>query len=466
MLTENDEIREKYQKQFQYIMIDEYQDTNQAQYRFAKLISHKHQNICVVGDDDQGIYAWRGADIKNIQSFEEDFENVTVVKLEQNYRSTANVINAAVAVIKQNNARVDKSLWTDKGDGETITIYQGRDQEEESEYVVERIRNLQQLHIPLSNVAILYRTNYQSRAIEEALLKTGMPYKLVGGFRFYERKEIKDVISYLRFIYNIKDELSLHRVLNVPSRKMGPKSVAKLHEISKKCDLSLGEFLIGAYVSMNPDLESEIKIPDYKIHTIASFKDDWGKFLTIVNTFGFLYMNAKKRDILEIIDMILEKTKYVEWFDDGSDQATMKKENVNELKNVASRYADKYKGRSLEMFLNEIALIEQEQDKNQDGSGNYVNLMTLHSSKGLEFDYVFMIGMEEGLLPHSRAFVEEDELEEERRLCYVGITRAREKLFMTFAEKRQTREGYTSQLPSRFLGEIPQEICDYFSWSA
>ena len=451
MLTENEKVREYYQNQFKYIMIDEYQDTNQAQYRFASLLSEKHHNICVVGDDDQGIYAWRGADIKNIQSFEKDFDNVTVVKLEQNYRSTANVINAAVSVIQQNNSRVSKSLWTEKGDGETITIYQARDQEDESEYVVEKIRNIQQLHIPLSHIAILYRTNYQSRSVEEALLKAGLPYKLVGGFRFYERKEIKDIISYLRFLYNIKDELSLTRILNVPSRKMGPKSVANLHEMARHTNISLGELIVGAYVTMNPDLKTELNISDMALDTIAMLKDEWGKYLSIVNTFGFLYMNAKRKDVLEIIDMILERTRYVEWFDDGTDQAVMKKENVNELKNVASNYVRKFKEKSLEMFLNEISLIEQEQDKNQDGSGNYVNLMTLHSSKGLEFDYVFMIGMEEGLLPHSRAFVEEKELEEERRLCYVGITRAREKLFMTFAEQRQTREGYTSQLPSRFL---------------
>ncbi|KKQ15213.1 MAG: ATP-dependent DNA helicase PcrA, partial [candidate division WS6 bacterium GW2011_GWF1_36_8] len=215
MLEENEEVRKHYQDKFEYLLIDEYQDTNNAQYKFARLLSEKHQNICVVGDDDQGIYAWRGADIKNIQSFEEDFTKVTVIKLEQNYRSTKNVISAAVAVIQQNNKRVDKKLWTDNNDGENISVYQARDQEDESEYVTEKIRHMRDMHIPLSNVAILYRTNYQSRAIEEALLKTGVPYKLVGGFRFYERKEIKDVISYLRFLYNIKDELSLGRIINV-----------------------------------------------------------------------------------------------------------------------------------------------------------------------------------------------------------------------------------------------------------
>ncbi|NMC08961.1 UvrD-helicase domain-containing protein [Candidatus Microgenomates bacterium] len=465
LLEENEDIRKKYQEKYKYILIDEYQDTNAAQYRFAKLMSEKYKNICVVGDDDQGIYAWRGADIKNIQSFEEDFEKVTVIKLEQNYRSTKNVIKAAVCVIEQNNSRVNKVLWTDNGDGDLITVYQARDQEEEAEYVVERIRNLEQQRIPLRNIAILYRTNYQSRAIEEALLRTGMPYKLVGGFRFYERKEIKDIISYLRFCFNLKDELSINRVLNVPTRKIGSKSVATLFEMAKECDVTLGEFIVGCYLLSNGLSDSGV-ISESKLNSIGNIKDKWSKFSSLTYTFGKIYMYSKTNNLLDLIDMILEETNYIKWFDDNTEQAQMKKENITELKNVASSYTEKYQQKSLEMFLNEINLIEQEQEKNQDGSGNYINLMTLHSSKGLEFDYVFMIGMEEGLLPHSRAFIEEKDLEEERRLCYVGITRAKQKLFLTFAEKRQTREGYTSQIPSRFLGEIPQDICDYFSWNA
>lgn len=464
LLEDNENIRKAYQEKYKYILIDEYQDTNTAQYRFAKILSEKYKNICVVGDDDQGIYAWRGADIKNIQSFENDFDNVTVIKLEQNYRSTKNVIKAAVCVIEQNNSRVNKVLWTDNGDGDLITVYQSRDQEEEAEYVVDRIRNLEQQRIPLKNIAILYRTNYQSRAIEEALLRTGMPYKLVGGFRFYERKEIKDIISYLRFCFNLKDELSINRVINVPTRKMGTKSVALLFDMAKECECTLGEFILGSYL-VTSDTPNEGYISNDKLVKIESLKEKWFKFTALINTFGKIYVFSKMNDLLNIIDMILEETKYVQWFDDNTEQAQMKKENITELKNVASSYSDKYKEKSLEMFLNEINLIEQEQEKNQDGSGNYVNLMTLHSSKGLEFDYVFMIGMEEGLLPHSRAFVEENELEEERRLCYVGITRAKQKLFLTFAERRQTREGYTSQIPSRFLGEIPQDICEYYSWN-
>ena len=463
MITENEKIREKYQEKFKYLLIDEYQDTNLAQYKFAKLLSEKHQNICVVGDDDQGIYGWRGANIKNIQSFENDFKNVTVVKLEQNYRSTKNVIKAAGCVIEQNNSRVEKVLWTDNNEGETITIYQAIDQENEAEYVVEQMRKQKQLGVSLKDMAVLYRTNYQSRAVEEALLKAGLPYKLVGGFRFYERKEIKDIISYLRFCFNLKDELSVDRIINTPSRKIGLKSLAKLHELAKETGCTLGEFLVGAYISLNPEHKGVAKISDGVLVKIDSLKNEWEKYIHAVKLFGNIYFFSKGKDLSEIIDYILEKTKYVQWFDDQTEQADMKKENILELKNVAYSYSQKYEQESLEMFLNEINLIEQEQDKNQDGSGNYVNLMTLHSSKGLEFDYVFMIGMEEGLLPHSRSFMEEDEMEEERRLCYVGITRARQKLFLTFAERRQTREGYTSQIPSRFLGEIPQDICDYYS---
>jgi len=466
MLEENEEVRKYYQDRYHYLLIDEYQDTNQAQYKFAKLLSEKHQNICVVGDDDQGIYAWRGADIKNIQSFEDDFSKVTVIKLEQNYRSTKNVISAAVAVIQQNNKRVGKKLWTDNEDGENISVYQARDQEDESEYVVEKIKHMRDMHLPLSNIAILYRTNYQSRAIEEALLKAGVPYKLVGGFRFYERKEIKDVISYLRFLYNIKDELSLGRIINVPTRKIGPKTVAALHDLARQADCAIGELLVGAYALSHPESQAIIDLGGGLLNRVNEVSGELGKFVSLISTFGYLYVEARKKNLLEIIDIILEKTNYIQWFDDGTDQAQMKKENVTELKNVAYTYSKKFPNKSLEMFLNEINLIEQEQDKNQDGSGSYVNLMTLHSSKGLEFNYVFVIGMEEGLLPHSRAFTDENELEEERRLCYVGITRAKQKLTLTFAETRLTREGFTSQIPSRFLGEIPQEICEYYSWNA
>ena len=463
LLSENKKVLSYYQDIYRYILIDEYQDTNTAQYMFAKLLSQKYQNICVVGDDDQGIYGWRGADIKNIQSFERDFKNVKVVKLEQNYRSTGNVISAAMSVIQQNVFRVNKKLWTEKDSGNPITVYQARDQDDEAQYVVDEINRLRRNGISLVDIAVLYRTNYQSRAIEEAMLKNGIPYKLVGGFRFYDRKEIKDILSYMRFIFNLKDDLSITRVLNTPNRKIGPKSIAAIHSIAKRCGCSIGEVLVGAY-SIKNSLEKHEEMSDKVYKKVESVMDEIMSFSPIVDLFGSLYFESQGIDVLSVIDLILEKTKYIEWFDDGSQEAEYKKENIEELKNVAAAYSQKFGNNSLEIFLQEINLIELEQSKNQDGSGNYVNLMTLHSSKGLEFDYVFIVGVEEGILPHSRSFTDEEELEEERRLCYVGITRAKEKLYLTFSERRLSREGYSTQIPSRFLGEIPQDICDYYSW--
>lgn len=465
LLSENKKVLSYYQDIYRYILIDEYQDTNTAQYMFAKLLSQKYRNICVVGDDDQGIYGWRGADIKNIQSFERDFKNVKVVKLEQNYRSTGNVISAAMSVIQQNVFRVNKKLWTEKDSGNPITVYQARDQDDEAQYVVDEINRLRRNGISLVDIAVLYRTNYQSRAIEEAMLKNGIPYKLVGGFRFYDRKEIKDILSYMRFIFNLKDDLSITRILNTPNRKIGPKSIAAIHSIAKRCGCSIGEVLVGAY-SIKNSLEKHEEMSDKVYKKVESVMDEIMSFSPIVDLFGSLYFESQGIDVLSVIDLILEKTKYIEWFDDGSQEAEYKKENIEELKNVAAAYSQKFGNNSLEIFLQEINLIELEQSKNQDGSGNYVNLMTLHSSKGLEFDYVFIVGVEEGILPHSRSFTDEEELEEERRLCYVGITRAKEKLYLTFSERRLSREGYSTQIPSRFLGEIPQDICDYYSWQS
>ena len=465
LLSEDKKVLSYYQDIYRYILIDDYQDTNTAQYMFAKLLSQKYRNICVVGDDDQGIYGWRGADIKNIQSFERDFKNVKVVKLEQNYRSTGNVISAAMSVIQQNVFRVNKKLWTEKDSGNPITVYQARDQDDEAQYVVDEINRLRRNGISLVDIAVLYRTNYQSRAIEEAMLKNGIPYKLVGGFRFYDRKEIKDILSYMRFIFNLKDDLSITRVLNTPNRKIGPKSIAAIHSIAKKCGCSIGEVLVGAY-SIKNSLEKHGEMSDKVYKKVESVMDEIMSFSPIVDLFGSLYFESQGIDVLSVIDLILEKTKYIEWFDDSSQEAEYKKENIEELKNVAAAYSQKFGNNSLEIFLQEINLIELEQSKNQDGSGNYVNLMTLHSSKGLEFDYVFIVGVEEGILPHSRSFTDEEELEEERRLCYVGITRAREKLYLTFSERRLSREGYSTQIPSRFLGEIPQDICDYYSWQS
>jgi DNA helicase-2/ATP-dependent DNA helicase PcrA len=468
LMGDNPEVLKRYQELYKYILVDEYQDTNKVQYKLITSLSQQHQNLCVVGDDDQSIYKWRGADIKNIISFEKDFNDVTVVKLEQNYRSTNNIITAAVAVIKRNNERVDKSLWTEKGSGDPITVYQARDEKDESIYIANEVTAMRQKGYNLGDMAVLYRTNYQSRVIEEAMIQKGIPYKLVGGFRFYERKEIKDILSYLRFINNPKDDVSLFRILNVPARKMGPKSIASLVKLARSLNLSSGNFLILSHILLNlPDVNPlDHGFDEANVKSFDGIYDEVGKFSTLINLFGGLYISSYEKDVVEMINEVLAKTKYIEFMDDGTDAANSRKENIQELKNVASTFVNKNAEKSLSMFLQNIALIEQEQEKNKkDISDGSITLMTLHSSKGLEFPIVFMPGVEEGILPHSRTFTDPTELEEERRLCYVGITRAKEKLWMSFADGRSKMGGFEEQIPSRFLGEIPQDLCEYYSYS-
>lgn len=468
MFTKQPELLKKYQDLYRYIMVDEYQDTNKVQYSIIKALSSASKNLCVVGDDDQSIYKWRGADIQNIISFERDFDSVKIVKLEQNYRSTDTIIKAAVSVIKQNNERVEKELWTDKGDGDRITVYQARDEKGEAQFIVDEITTLKNnRYYTLGDFAVLYRTNYQSRVIEEELLRRGIPYKLVGGFRFYDRKEVKDLLSYLRAANNPKDDMNLYRVINVPARKMGPTSLAKLVQIARKCKCSASQMLSIAYILGRPDLN----IQDYgfeqeRVDAVDKVLEEVLKFQKVVDIFGSIYVAAQDMNVVELLGEVLRKSKYIESFDDGSDQAESRKENIQELKNVAAGYAERYGAKSLNRFLQDIALIEEEQEKSKkESSAGAVTLMTLHSSKGLEFPGVFMVGMEEGIMPHSRSFTDPTELEEERRLCYVGITRAQERLWLTFSEARSQMGGYSDQLPSRFLGEIPQDLCEYYSWN-
>lgn len=466
LFNENKEVLEKYKRMFDYILVDEYQDTNKAQYNIIKALAESHRNICVVGDDDQGIYGWRGADINNILSFEKDFSEVKVVKLEQNYRSKANIIKAAVSVISRNGKRAEKNLWTDKDDGDYIVIYQAQDPEDESRFVVDEIQSLIRTGKKYSDIAVLYRTNYQSRSIEEALIRRGVGYKLVGGFRFYERKEIKDIISYLRFTHNIKDDLSLSRIINTPNRKVGPKGVATLFEISRSIGISLGELLVASYIVNNNIRDKYNNVFDTNVYdSLGDYRKTLSKFIPIVDLFGQIYINAKESNILEVIENILSKTNYIRWLDDGSEQAQSRIDNINELKNVARSYLEKSEDKSVALFLQDLTLIEQEQDNTNNDGKKTVTLMTMHSAKGLEFPYVFIIGVEEGIFPHSRSLNDVNELEEERRLCYVGITRAKEKLWLTFCDNRMTNGGYTSQIPSRFLTEIPQDLCEYYSWN-
>lgn len=472
LFKENKQVLEAYQQQYQYIMVDEYQDTNKVQYKMVKMLADHEDgtcNVCVVGDDDQGIYKWRGADIKNIINFQHDFPNVKVIKLEQNYRSTGNVISAAVSVIQKNSERVDKSLWTASEAGDPINVYQAEDEVDEANFVVDEILDMRYKGRRLSDFAVLYRTNYQSRAIEEALLKRNLPYKLVGGFRFYDRKEIKDLVSYLRFISNPKDYVSLLRIINVPTRKMGSKSISTLAAIAREAGCGMGELLIFSYYLRNSDVKGELidSVSPELITKIENLSEKLLTFEKVVDLFGSLYFESQGKSAVDILKMLVSKLNYQSFINDGTEQGEQKVENVKELENVAAAYGEG--ANSLQDLLEGIALIESEQDKNESegDKNNRVALMSLHASKGLEFPVVFIIGMEEGLLPHSRTFTEPEELEEERRLCYVGITRAREKLYMTFAETRMASGGMDpyGRVPSRFLSEIPQELCEYYSWN-
>jgi len=464
LFNDNEGILDVYQDKYQYLLVDEYQDTNKVQYHFVKNLADKHSNLCVVGDDDQSIYKWRGADITNIISFEKDFDTVKTVKLEQNYRSVGNVIQAAVAVIGQNSNRVAKELWTAKGSGDPITVYQARDEKGEALFILDEIAQLQRQGMQLGDIAVLYRTNFQSRIIEEGFLQRGVPYKLVGGYRFYDRREVKDLLSYLKVIDNRKDDLSLYRIINVPSRKMGPKSVANLAKIAREMEVSTMELLVLSYAHRRPDIDpEEFGFTKEQVEATEAIINDLGKYSRVIDIFGSLYFESVGKDALEVLELVVDRIKYVDYVDDGSEAGVYKRENVAELKNVAASFAQRSKESSLNDFLANIALLESKKD-NQDLNEGSVTLMTMHSSKGLEFPAVFIVGMEEGILPHSRTFTDPAEVEEERRLCYVGITRAKAKLHLSFAQTRAVGGSLQEQIPSRFLAEIPEDICEYFSW--
>lgn len=421
-LFEKDQrVLDKYQNQFLFILIDEYQDTNKAQYVLAKLLAQKNRNIFVVGDMSQAIYSFRGADYRNILNFEKDYKDAKVYNLEQNYRSTKTIIEAAKNVIKNNSNYIPLNLWTQNDFGEAILEYQASNEVDEAQFVVEEIKNLIiSGKFGFCDFAVLYRTNAQSRNIEEAFLREGIPYRLVGGVRFYSRKEIKDLISYLRVVHNPQDSVSWERIINVPPRGIGKKGLEKIKET--KWDLAV--------------IEKETKLP------IKSWVE-----------------SVETHSTLEILENILDVTKYSDWLNDGSEEALYRIENIKELKSVASLFTN------LPDFLENVSLIESTDKPSNDDKKDAVTLMTTHAAKGLEFNIVFLIGMEEGLFPHSRAVLELGELEEERRLCYVAITRARNRLYMTYARSRLYFGQTQSNIVSRFLMEIPEEFISYKSGS-
>ncbi|WP_102028764.1 DNA helicase PcrA [Salirhabdus sp. Marseille-P4669] len=437
------EVLQYYQRRFQYIHVDEYQDTNHAQYQLVKMLANRYENLCVVGDSDQSIYRWRGADIANILSFEKDYPNARVILLEQNYRSTKRILDAANHVIEKNTSRKPKKLWTENTSGETIKYYPAATEKDEALFVVSQIEKLMKEEgINYRDMAILYRTNAQSRAIEDVFVKSNIPYQIVGGTKFYDRKEIKDLLAYLRLIANPNDDISFQRVVNEPKRGIGKTSMDKLLAYAQMHDLSLFDAA--------SEIE-QINISKKAANGIFDFRkmiDNWTKMQEFLS-------------VSEIVDEVLEKTGYVDMLEkEKTLESQSRLENINEFKTVTNQFEKDNEDKSLIAFLTDLALIadiDQVEDENED---NKVVLMTLHSAKGLEFPVVFLIGMEESIFPHSRSLMDEEEMEEERRLAYVGITRAEEQLYLTHARER-TLYGKTNWNPvSRFISEIPDELIE------
>ena len=429
LFRENPNILQNYQERFQYILIDEYQDTNEAQYILTKMISAKYKNICCVGDVDQSIYSFRGANYKNILNFEKDYKDAKTIKLEQNYRSTTNILDAANDVIKNNKERKDKKLWSDKGTGDKITYYRAFNGIDEAQYVAREIKNLINNGIEYENIAVLYRTNSQSHVIEEEFLKNKIPYKIVGGIGFYSRKEIKDVLAYLRLIYNEKDNISLLRVINTPKRGVGSKTISNLIEKANNEGKSIYEVIVS------------------------------GKELEFKNIIEKLKKFSESLTITELVDKILDITGIrKEYESDKTLESDIRLENLEELKTVTRTFEEKEGIVSLEDFLYEVSLVSDVNEYDEDK--NRVSLMTVHSVKGLEFDYVFITGLEEGIFPHMNSLMNNSDLEEERRLCYVAITRAKEKLYLVNARLRMMFGHDCTNLPSRFIGEINKELLD------
>lgn len=438
------DILEYYQRKFQYIHVDEYQDTNRAQYMLVKMLASRFRNLCVVGDSDQSIYRWRGADIANILSFEKDYPNATVILLEQNYRSTKRILLAANKVIENNLNRKAKNLWTENPEGNKLVYYRADSEQGEAQFVAGKIKELtRDNQNKLSDIAILYRTNAQSRVMEEVLLKSNIEYAIVGGTKFYDRKEIKDMLAYLRLISNPDDDISLQRVINVPKRGIGSTSVDKMANFAAMHDMSLYQALESVeLLGLSPKT------------TKAA-----GQFRDLIHN----YTNMQEfLSVTELVEEILEKTGYREMLKaEKSLEAQSRLENLEELLSVTKNFEESSEDKSLVAFLTDLALVADIDSLEDDGEKtDSITLMTLHSAKGLEFPVVFLIGLEEGVFPHSRSLMEEAEMEEERRLAYVGITRAEQTLFLTNAQMR-TLFGRTNMNPaSRFIREIPEDLIE------
>ena len=450
LLEQNAQVREYYYNRFKHILVDEYQDTNLAQYRLVKMLYTNNledvpeeRSLCVVGDVDQSIYSWRGADYTIILNFQKDFKNTKLIKLEQNYRSTANILNVANAIIENNTERVDKVLYSNKGEGEKIDYFEAQDEADEANFIVSRIK--QDSGGDYNRYAILYRTNSQSRALEEACMAAAVPYRIYGGLKFYDRKEIKDIIAYLRLIYNTDDSQSFRRIVNVPKRAIGDTTVKNLQDYADKFDISL--FDAAQRIDENEDIpqRTRSKIKDFA-ELILKFKDA-----------------VKNYSLQEFVTLVIEKTGYLaELQSQNTPESEADIENLQELVNVAGEFEPEDSENILGEFLQQVALVSD--TDNLDNIANNVTLMTLHAAKGLEFPVVFLAGCDEGVFPHQRTFNIPSEMEEERRLMYVGVTRAEEKLYLTSAKRRQMWGEYKYYNPSRFIEEIPRQLLETTSF--
>ncbi len=435
LLKDNPEVRKKWQDQFKYVMVDEYQDTNAAQYQLIKLLTGPNKNIAVVGDDWQSIYSWRGADFKNILNFEKDYKNCTVIKLEQNYRSTKKILDAAHSVISHNLQRSDKKLWTAAGNGSDVQILQSRTERSEGETIARRIKTMVDMGArKYSDFAILYRTNAQSRALEEVFLHQSIPYKIIGGVRFYDRKEIKDIIAYLRLIYQPDDAAGFNRIVNVPARGVGDKSLEKFNDWREAQGLSLSEGLENIRSCENLTSKAKSGLTDLA-DLLKSYRE---QMLELTPS--------------ALIDGLVRRLDYLNYLNDGSVQGEARAENVRELQSVTGEFQDV----GLDDFMEEVALVADLEGANQ--SADSVMLMTMHAAKGLEFPVVFITGLEETVMPHSRALYDATEMEEERRLMYVAMTRAREELFLSYATERILFGGRQNNPPSRFLSDVGGKV--------
>jgi len=456
LFQQNNQVFRYYQDKFRYIMVDEYQDTNHAQYMLIKLLASEYRNLCVVGDDDQSVYGWRGADIQNILEFERDYPEAKVMKLEQNYRSTQKILNAANAVVKNNEGRKEKSLWTENSEGQCVVCYVGSDERDEAGYVVERIKRLHELEgRPFNEFAVLYRTNAQSRALEERLMKGATPYRVFSGLKFYQRMEIKDILAYLRVLYNPADQVSFARVLGVPKRGLGDSALEKILEYADEQGMPVLDAILEAeYI---PDLPTRAKKP----------------LVGFAHMMQSLIAYSKEASVSDLVEAILNKTGYKAILQaDNTPEAETRLENLLEFLSVTAEYDAKAAQAAqnalndgvdeeeavpgLSGFLEQVSLVADIDDLDQ--AEEAVALMTMHSAKGLEFPVVFVVGMEEGIFPSSRSLMDPIALEEERRLCYVAITRAREKLYLSNAEMRMLYGKTQYNRPSCFLAEIPASL--------